>query len=184
VLDIGCGNGKVGAYLQEAGAVVDGVEPAPDRAMVASRRLRHVARVAAGVESDVAGLDPRYDLVLLLDAIEHVADPAPLLRFAASRLNPEGSIFCLLPNSAHWSFRRKILRGDWRYQDWGLFDRTHLRFFDTRTMSLLPMLAGVIEVRRSYYTGTDHFGWIGRLSTRWPNLFALHALLEWKHLKS
>lgn len=176
VLDIGCGNGKVGAYLSDGGATVDGIEPSANRAEVASSRLRYVSREPAATDGSDPLLAPKYDLVTMLDVVEHIADPAPVLAWAASRVKTDGKLIVLIPNSAHWRFRTQVLRGDWRYQDSGLFDRTHLRFYDPNTARELKP-PGMQEVGTWYFSPGAGFS---RLGTRWrPRLFALHVMIAW-----
>ena len=74
-----------------------------------------------------------YDVIVFADVIEHVAQPDQILAWAASKLAVDGRIIALIPNSANWKFRRKMLHGDWSYAETGYFDRDHLRFFDVRT---------------------------------------------------
>ena len=94
-----------------------------------------------------------------------------------SRLSANGQICALIANSAHWSLRLKILRGDWSYEPSGFFDRTHLRYFDPDTMHLLQP-AGTTFI-------ATHFSSFGRLSylrlvALRPRLFAAHALIQWQ----
>lgn len=176
LLDVGCGNAKVSAYLAESGATVDGIEPTASRAGVAASRVRHLSTEPVG--SDDPGLLPAYDLVTFFDVIEHLAEPAPALEWALGKLAPGGRILASIPNSAHVSFRAKMLRGDWSMADWGLFDRTHLRFYDLTTMlTLCPVGARLVE-QRFYEPGAA--GLRARLLHRWPALFALHALMIWE----
>ena len=183
VLDGGCGSGEVGAYLAAAGAIVDGVEMSAERAALAARRLRIVEQAAVGEDFDGGRLDPTYDTVLLIDVVEHFTDPAPALDWCRRRLGADGRILCLLPNSAHYRFRQKILRGDWSYQDQGLFDRDHVRFYDVRTASEIPDRAALRETSRRYFGRFPR--WLPRplhdlALRRWTNLFAYYTLLEWK----
>ena len=177
VLDIGCGHGNVGAYLAEAGAVVDGIEPDAARAAAAEAKLHQVcvAPLAGAIGSRL--LRPAYDVVTMIDVVEHVASPVELLRQAATFLAPEGRLFLFVPNSAHWSARKKIARGDWSYADWGLFDRTHLRFFDRTTAAALGPAAGLVETDR--WDTSPGTTMINRYGMRWwPELFAFHFLFE------
>lgn len=177
VLDVGCGAGTVAHLLAETGAAVDGIEPDVDLTAAASERVRHLHVGTLQTAVDDSELRDEYDVVLLIDVVEHFADPLEALALATDRLGPDGRILLFLPNSAHWTFRWKILRGDWRYQRWGLFDRTHLRFFDLRTANRLVRDAG-LEVEARWHTAPDA-GRLGRLGVRLrPTLFAFHVLLE------
>lgn len=178
VLDVGCGNGKVGMYLQSAGAVVDGIEPSDSRIDIARSRLRYVSDQWAGPGFDDPNLRDQYDLITFLDVLEHMPDPQPVLQWAVGRLAPGGALCALIPNSAHVTFRWKMLRGDWRYTPHGgLFDRTHLRFFSPETAALLRP-AGTVEESRSF----SAFGrWNNpRLISLRPRLFAIHTFFVWR----
>jgi hypothetical protein len=45
-----------------------------------------------------------------------------------------GSVVVCIPNVQHWSIQVKLSIGDFRYQDSGLLDKTHLRWFTRQTM--------------------------------------------------
>lgn len=177
VLDVGCGHGNVGEFLSGAGAVVDGIEPDPDRAEAASKVLHHVQVAPLADAMSAAELRDRYDFVTMLDVVEHVVWPIEALRQAASFMDRDSRLLLFVPNSAHWSFRKQMLRGKWSYSDWGLFDRTHLRFFDLSTAAALGPAAGLVETRR--WVTSPGQSLVNRRGTKvWPNLFALHFLFE------
>jgi len=177
VLDIGCGHGNVGAFLSEAGAVVDGIEPDSARAAAAAAKLHQVCTASLADAVGSPALRDTYDLVTMVDVVEHVASPVELLRQAATFLGPDSRLLLFVPNSAHWSARKKLLRGDWSYADWGLFDRTHLRFFDRTTAGALGPSAGLVETNR--WDTSPGSGAVTRLGLRcWPELFAFHFLIE------
>lgn len=157
---------------------MDGIEPAANRADVAASRVRYLSTVDPTQGEDPALL-PAYDLITYFDVLEHLVDPTALLTWSVGKLAPGGSILAVIPNSAQYSFRWKVLRGDWSMADWGLFDRTHVRFFDIRTAALLRP-EGTREADRRYYS-LDR-GWRARGLARWPNLFALHVALTWTRL--
>src|SRR5690242_11839447 len=75
VLDVGCWSGFAGRYLSATrGAVVDGIEPNPGMAAVARESYRSV--ITSTVEmalQDGELQDRRYDAVLALDVLEHLA---------------------------------------------------------------------------------------------------------------
>jgi 2-polyprenyl-3-methyl-5-hydroxy-6-metoxy-1,4-benzoquinol methylase len=72
----------------------------------------------------------RYDLILLLDVCEHLVDPGYLLRSLRQLLEPGGHVIVSIPNIAHLSVTIPLLFARrFTYQDAGILDRTHLRFF-------------------------------------------------------
>jgi 2-polyprenyl-3-methyl-5-hydroxy-6-metoxy-1,4-benzoquinol methylase len=141
VLDVGCATGYLGAELVDRGCTVDGVESDVEAAAKAAAVLRRV------VVGDLAVLDlehelegQRYDRIVCGDVLEHLAEPAPVLRRLVGLLAPGGSVVISIPNVSHGSIRLALLQGRWEYQDLGLLDRTHIRFFTRRT--LLELLHG------------------------------------------
>jgi 2-polyprenyl-3-methyl-5-hydroxy-6-metoxy-1,4-benzoquinol methylase len=184
VLDVGCGSGELGSFLTHAGAV-DGIEMNDERAEAARRLLRTVVTGAAGPDVD-EGLADAYDVIIFADVLEHISLPEPVLRWAMSRLSPSGTIVSLIPNSANWKFRRKILKGDWSYHDTGYFDRDHVRFFDVTTARALGTSLGLEEVDVEYIPGDlpkplREWSRGASLATALrPNLFAGHVLADWR----
>lgn len=178
VLDVGCGSGDLGTFYSGTGATFDGIEVNPSRAAIAAESYE---KVDVGVYESVEPAEP-YDLILFLDVLEHVHDPVAAMTWAAAHLKDGGAVITLVPNAAHWTARLKIARGDWSYTESGLFDRDHIHFFDTRTVGDLGDKAGLKEVSREYYAGEFPKGWRLRRHSlrRWPNLFSLHVLSEWR----
>jgi 2-polyprenyl-3-methyl-5-hydroxy-6-metoxy-1,4-benzoquinol methylase len=71
-----------------------------------------------------------YDLILLLDVLEHLPDPAESLQRLTKLLNPGGRVIVSVPNIAHLSVSIPLLlRRRFDYQPSGILDRTHLKFF-------------------------------------------------------
>lgn len=183
VLDVGCGSGDLGSFLTHAGEV-DGIEMNGERAASAAQLLRTVVHGEAGPEADARLVDA-YDVIIFADVLEHIPYPEPVLRWAMSKLTPSGKIVALIPNSANWKFRRKILKGDWSYSDTGYFDRDHVRFFDIRTARDLGAAVGLSEDVLEYIPGelpkpVRHWSrgksWATTLR---PNFFAGHVLVDW-----
>ncbi|MCW2995740.1 MAG: class SAM-dependent methyltransferase [Conexibacter sp.] len=137
VLDVGCATGYLAAELTRRGCTVDGIEFDPDAAQQARAHCRAVvagdleaAATHAEVERMLAGVQP--DVIVCADVLEHLRDPWAVLAWLRTLLAPGGRALISVPNIAHWTARRALVRGRFDYADFGLFDRTHLRFF-TRT---------------------------------------------------
>jgi SAM-dependent methyltransferase len=136
VLDVGCATGYLAAELTGRGCRVTGVEADP---AAAERARAHCERVVLGdvenatTRAELAALAP-FDTILCGDVLEHLRDPWSALR----ELGTLGRAVVLsVPNVAHWTGRRALLRGRFPYSEHGLFDRTHLRFF-TRGSARAP----------------------------------------------
>lgn len=93
-----------------------------------------------------------YDLILLLDVLEHLPDSTATLRNLSNLLELGGHVIVSVPNIAHLSVSVPLLlQRRFNYQDAGILDRTHLRFFveDTAIKLLndanLTVTAGLIS---------------------------------------
>lgn len=76
------------------------------------------------------------------DVLEHLRDPWRLLEKIREVSPSQTKIIACIPNSQHWSFQVRINAGMLDYQDDGLFDRTHLRFFSRETIIKMFVNAG------------------------------------------
>lgn len=146
VLEIGCSSGYVGATLVAKGHRVTGVEVDPEAAE-AARTVLHEVFTGDADAFFRAHPDRRFDAILLGDVLEHMAEPGATLARCASRLTADGALAISLPCVAHGSVRAMLLEGRWDYADFGLLDRTHLRFFSRQGM--LDLLTGAgLQIER------------------------------------
>jgi 2-polyprenyl-3-methyl-5-hydroxy-6-metoxy-1,4-benzoquinol methylase len=192
VLDVGCATGYLAAEMAASGCAVVGVEAdAAAAARAGAAASVGCERVVAGdVETGdcraaLAALAP-FDAVVCADVLEHLKDPWDALRFLATLLRPGGRTVLSVPNTAHWTGRRALLRGRFPYAGHGLFDRTHLRFFTRASARDLVAAAG-LRVRGERFAPAPlplqaHIGALRRLegpaARAWPELFALQVVLD------
>lgn len=98
-IDVGCGAGLLAEPLARLGASVTGVDAAPENIAVARD---HAAGQGLAIDyrsGELAALDlPRFDLVVSMEVIEHVADPAAFVAALAARLAPGGLMILSTPN--------------------------------------------------------------------------------------
>ncbi len=136
VLDVGCAAGALGAAYRRLNprAHILGIEMNPAAAERAAERLDAVAVV--DVETDPLPFSgvARLDCIVYGDILEHLRDPWTLVRQHGEMLNDDGVMLFCIPNVEHWSFVERLLRGTWAYEDQGLLDRTHLRWFTLDNM--------------------------------------------------
>jgi 2-polyprenyl-3-methyl-5-hydroxy-6-metoxy-1,4-benzoquinol methylase len=152
VLDVGCATGYLAKALVEQGCTVSGVE---FDAQAAEEARPHLDRLVLGdIETmDLAGTfgDDRFDVIVFGDVLEHLRDPLAVLRKARVLLTDRGSVVASIPNIAHGSVRLALLAGRFDYQQLGLLDSTHVRFFTRSSIEDLFREAGMvpIDVRRT-----------------------------------
>lgn len=126
VLDVGCGTGYLAQLLAARGLKVTGVERCGGYTEDFPVDVR---LIEADLEDGLPPLESQFDYIVCADVLEHLRDPARMLRDIAKVLRPGGRLIASLPNSGNIYFRLNILFGRFPQDDRGLFDRTHLRFY-------------------------------------------------------
>ena len=71
---------------------------------------------------------------IFADVLEHLKDPWRCLGKIHSVLPMGGSVIACIPNIQHWSILVKLSLGNFRYEEMGLLDKTHLRWFTRKTI--------------------------------------------------
>jgi SAM-dependent methyltransferase len=99
-LDVGCGSGKMLAFMQERGWTVAGVEIDP----ALCRGLD--VPVHCGELEDCAFASGSFDVVLLSQVLEHLHHPLPALEKARDLLAPGGRLYLRLPDAGGFAARR------------------------------------------------------------------------------
>ena len=149
VLDLGGGDGRLGALLEADELVVADVSPvALERA---ARRLPEARTVELDPDAPFPLGDGEFDLVLLADDLEHVRDVQLLLSEARRVLRPGGRLAVATPAHGRLTALRLLLRG---FESG--FDplSPHLRFLTAR--SLRPLLDALgFEVESLRRAGGD-----------------------------
>jgi 2-polyprenyl-3-methyl-5-hydroxy-6-metoxy-1,4-benzoquinol methylase len=168
VLDVGCSVGVMGKVLVDRGHTVTGLESSPELAAQARDRLSRV--IEADVEElarkgeDVGG---PFDCVIFADVLEHLRDPWAVARWGAGLLSENGSLVISVPNVRHLTLIRSVLRHrHWPYEDVGIFDRTHLRWFAFKNLPELLEGTGlrITELQRHYMISLNPNDRINRLA--------------------
>ncbi|WNZ27295.1 class I SAM-dependent methyltransferase [Leptolyngbya sp. NK1-12] len=129
VLDVGCAAGKFGHLLKRERSVeVWGIEPNETAATAATLRLD---KVICNIFSDDLDLPEGYfDCIIFNDVLEHLVDPYTALEYCHKLLTDQGVIVASIPNVRYFdNIWRLLIHKDWKYTDWGILDKTHLRFF-------------------------------------------------------
>lgn len=151
VLDAGCGFATTAQYIKRLGNRVVGIENSSEAVQVARSRIDEV------IEADLSNVgalgDRRFDAILFADVLEHLPWPVAVLKTYRALLKPDGVVIISLPNVGLWSVRFSLLFGRFQYDDSGVLDRTHLRFFTRRSAAEMMRAAGLRAVRRTYNPG-------------------------------
>jgi 2-polyprenyl-3-methyl-5-hydroxy-6-metoxy-1,4-benzoquinol methylase len=147
VLDLGCAGGLLAERVRGFGHRVTGVDW---RELPGLRE-----RVDHFVEADLDQGLPReildggeYDVVIAADVLEHLRAPERLLDQIRSVLSPRGTLIVSVPNIGHWYSRGRIALGLFDYDQRGILDSTHVRFFTQRSLLRRLRNAGFSVLRQ------------------------------------
>jgi 2-polyprenyl-3-methyl-5-hydroxy-6-metoxy-1,4-benzoquinol methylase len=146
VLEIGCGEGRFTARIPGA-AERWGIEPEERAAEIARTYLDRVFTML--FDDAKPALPHRYfDLVVCNDVIEHMVDHDAFLLEIRDFMSTDGLLVGSVPNVRfNQNLFNLIVLGDWHYQDSGVLDRTHFRFFTFRSMRRSLKQAGWTVMR-------------------------------------
>jgi methionine biosynthesis protein MetW len=153
VLDVGCGTGSLTNIVNDGKEnEVYGIEPDETRAQAA--KFRGIEVFCGILTEDYLRRRGPFDVVILADILEHLAEPAALLRLVAQGLKPGGMVLISVPNVAHWTIRWHLIRGRFDYTETGIMDSTHLRWFTLSTIRKLLYHEGYEILAYSPAAGT------------------------------
>lgn len=137
ILEVGCSSGALAREFKKIAPNVHytGVELDPSYAELAKRYCNRVYALNIDdapdffweMHADVEGW-------VFGDTLEHLKDPWKILSKINKNLSNDGYVVACIPNMQHWSIQARLSIGDLRYQDSGLLDRTHLRWFTRQTI--------------------------------------------------
>ena len=144
ILEIGCAAGMTGNKLkQRPGVYVAGVELDHRAAVEAKKVLDDV--IEGNIETlELPFGEKRFDCILFADVLEHLIDPLEVLKKTRKFLKTDGSVIASIPNVQYLGLVSQLVEGNWTYQDEGILDRTHLRFFTYHEIIKLFDEAGYI----------------------------------------
>lgn len=133
ILDIGCGDGRLAEALIKQGHTVTGLDINETAIDQAEKRGLKVVR--ADLEKTWPVDSARYDIVLMLDVLEHVVDQNHLLAESRRVLKVDGRLIIAYPNHFDIRNRLRMLRGGgivhWshvQHENANAPDYSHLRF--------------------------------------------------------
>jgi 2-polyprenyl-3-methyl-5-hydroxy-6-metoxy-1,4-benzoquinol methylase len=146
LLDLGCSGALLSQRARALGHRVLGVDvkELPEARERLDGFIR--ANLDHGLPREVAEAGP-FDIVLAGDVLEHVREPGLVLGDARSILAPGGVLILSVPNFGHWYVRVRTVLGIFDYDERGLLDRTHVRFFTRRSLERELRQAGFRTVR-------------------------------------
>lgn len=116
ILDIGCGGGILSEPLARLGADMVGADPAEANIEAAKR---HAAQADLSIDyrattaEALADAGERFDVVLAMEVVEHVADVALFVRRCAEMVKPDGLMIAATINRTLKSFALAIVGAEY-----------------------------------------------------------------------
>jgi trans-aconitate methyltransferase len=137
LIEIGCSSGALAREFRKINPACHyyGIDIVPDYIDLARRYCDEA--IALDIETADASFFTAHrdrDCWIFADTLEHLKDPWRILREIRKVIPEHGSIAACIPNAQHWSVIVRLALGDFRYEDAGLLDRTHLRWFTRQTI--------------------------------------------------
>ena len=173
VLDLGCGNGELLAYLQaRRGCTGYGIEI--DDANVLACAQRGVDVIQLNLEDGLAIFEDRsFDVVLQLETLQHLRNTEKMLRETA-RVGRIGIVS--FPNFAHWPNRLRVATGRMP-----VTKALPYEWYDTPNIRVGTFADFEVLARKNGLDILDSFGLqSGEVVRRWPNLMASVAVFKFE----
>jgi 2-polyprenyl-3-methyl-5-hydroxy-6-metoxy-1,4-benzoquinol methylase len=137
IIEIGCSSGALAREFKKnsSGCHWLGIEIDSTYADMAKRYCDKI--IVLNIESATEGFweeTKNADCWIFGDVLEHLKDPWKILKLIRANISNTGSVVACIPNAQHWTLQAKLSIGDFRYEDSGLLDKTHLRWFTRQTI--------------------------------------------------
>ena len=116
MLDIGCGGGILSEPLARLGAQMVGADPSEENIAVASAHAQEsgvAVDYRATTAEDLAAAKERFDVVLAMEVVEHVADVGAFVATCASMVKPGGLMIAATLNRTLKSFALAIVGAEY-----------------------------------------------------------------------
>lgn len=141
ILEVGCGDGSFGSAVKEKyQCEYWGIEPHERSARLAEKELD---KTFNSVFSPGLLPDHYFDCIVFNDVLEHLMHPDKVLSEVKSKLQGRGFIVASIPNFLNYQNVVSLFKTeDFQYGDYGILDRTHLRFFTKKSIERLFLEGG------------------------------------------
>jgi len=173
VLDLGCGDGALLAYLRDHRQCTGyGVELDDTKVIACVKRGVNV--IQRNLEEGLSLFeDNSFDVVLQLDTLQHLRNTEDMLRETA-RIGRTGLVS--FPNFAHWAHRLSVLRGRMP-----VTKTLPYQWYDTPNIRVSTFADFEVLARKNGLRVLESFGLNGaEVVKRWPNLLASTAVFKFE----
>ena len=165
-LDIGCGHGGVASELIQRGYKVSGIEINKDA--IKSLKSKGFEVFIKDISKPLE-LNKKFDVVMILDVLEHLFDPNFLLKEAKNAINSDGTIIVTVPLYFDIVDRFKILftgsvisldnlcYGEDNYKKIRSYNYDHIRFFRPNDLIKMGEITG-LKIDKIQFSAINYSG--------------------------
>ncbi len=143
ILEVGCGEGNTLLTLKsmKKASYIAGID------IIDLNQKEKLDKFICGdIEKRVSSLpfpETFFDIIICADILEHLVNPWKVVKELKKYLKLGGYFIASIPNIREIKTMTTIfLKGDFKYSDAGILDKTHLRFFCKKNMEKLFLEAG------------------------------------------
>jgi 2-polyprenyl-3-methyl-5-hydroxy-6-metoxy-1,4-benzoquinol methylase len=148
VLDLGCGNGWLTAALARCGFDACGLDSSHSGIAIARSAHDDVPFLLAdALRPPAAELQDRFDAIVAVEAVDHVAQPRLLLMHARQMLRPGGLLLLTVPYHGYLKNLGIALSGRFDLRLQAVEDHGRLKFFSHRSLGTLVRECGFEDVQ-------------------------------------
>ena len=151
ILEVGAAYGETLHYLKNNGVAsyAVGIDIFEDKSN--KQNYKEIDQFIFGniEEIELSEFHKQFDIILLPDVLEHLIEPNAVLNKLKKCLNQNGKIIVSMPNIRHYSALNKIfIKGDFSYEESGIFDYTHMRFYCKKNIKALLESSGYTVIKQ------------------------------------
>lgn len=175
ILDVGCASGYFGKKLEKKGAKVTGIDSSAQAIYLAKKFITNALVVDLN-EIKIPLKSNSFDMILASEVLEHLINPLGTLKELYRILKPKGAYIVTTPNFMYWGNRIQFLKGRFRYEKDGMFDKSHIHFYTYS--SLIDDLKNSkfkIKNENHIYTGSKI---LVPMKRHFPALFAYQFVIK------
>lgn len=131
ILEIGCGNGATLIELKRLGKACEIVGIEINEEVLKDTKHFLDGIVIGNIEDiNLEYRDKYFDVIIFADVLEHLVNPWKVVKEIKRHLKSSGILIASIPNIRQYKTVYNILvNGDFKYENMGILDKTHLRFF-------------------------------------------------------
>jgi 2-polyprenyl-3-methyl-5-hydroxy-6-metoxy-1,4-benzoquinol methylase len=134
ILEFGCGNGNNLIFFGDKFNITSGELFGVDICKSIDIKKNEFSFNHSSIEKFLITNNKKFDLIIFSDVLEHLYNPWDILEKVSCHLTKQGIVLISVPNLQNIKYIDAITSGNFLYDNTGLFDQTHIRFFTLKSL--------------------------------------------------